>query len=839
MKFSIKSNQIENCFPLMSYERNCLISKSGDISRLFKVEMPQIYTSSTKEIESFHDAWSRAVGALPTYSIVHKQDIFCESEYEDTDSGDSFLEKASKRHFDGRVYIRHICYVYVTMSTKKGFSNTSMSNAILRNKIVPQEQLSPERMGKFMDAVGQFVHIISENGFNIEELSKDEIIGTPDHFGMIEQYMSLNYTGKNEVLQDLHLNVDKELMIGDNYVSCYSIGDLTNIPSVISPDIRNEKLSTDVSELSNCYVSQLCMQLPFNHIYNQYIFIGDSTDILKGLEVQGKHMESFSAISRENAINKEFNDDFLNQATTTGEKCVYAGYNILTWDTSYTELVKKNTQVAGAMSSLACTAEKVQGIVPQLFWAGIPGASSNYPREMRFLTFIPQSCCFLNFESNYKDITGKDRLGLKLTDRPNGVPVRVDVSNYPMDLGWTTNKNKFILGPSGSGKSFFTNVMMSQKYQQGDHLVIVDVGDSYLGLCDLIREQTHGQDGIYYTYTEEHPISFNPFYVEDYVYSEEKLEQLRSLLCVLWKNEDEKITKSEETQLTTAINLYIKLITKHKYGEEGGIRPCFDTFYYFLSNYYKKYVQDQGVQRDNFDIDNLLQVLAPYAKGGKYDFLLNSREMLDLLHKRFIVFELDNIKDNKVLFPVVTLVLMDTFIAKMRRLAPHERKMIVIEEAWKAISKGGTAEFIKYLYKTVRKHNGEVAVVTQEVDDIIGNEIVKNAIINNADEKILLDQSKFLNRFDEIQGVLALSDKEKALVLSINKDLDFQNRPPYKEVFISFNGTFSAVYGVEVSREEQLTYSTKKEEKGELLLIEKKVGSMERAIKEYIKIHDK
>ena len=219
---------------------------------------------------------------------------------------------------------------------------------------------------------------------------------------------------------------------------------------------------------------------------------------------------------------------------------------------------------------------------------------------------------------------------------------------------------------------------------------------------------------------------------------------------------------------------------------------------------------------------------------------MNSKEKIDLLHKRFVVFELDNIKDHKVLFPIVTIVLMDTYISKMRRLQPHERKVILIEEAWKAISKSGTAEFIKYLYKTVRKHNGEVMVVTQEVGDIIGNEIIKDAIINNADEKILLDQSKFLNRFDEIQTTLALSEKEKALVLSINRDLQKDGRrAKYKEVFISFNSAFSAVYGVKVSPEEYLTFSTTKEEKGVVLQYAEQLHSMRKGIEKYIELNYK
>ena len=292
------------------------------------------------------------------------------------------------------------------------------------------------------------------------------------------------------------------------------------------------------------------------------------------------------------------------------------------------------------------------------------------------------------------------------------------------------------------------------------------------------------------------------------------------MIFCLWKNENEQITKAEETHIATALNASLQEVV------DGKVKPGFNSFYQYLSTTFKDNLLKEGVLRENFDIDNLLQVLRPYAVGGMYDYLLNADSNLDLNQNRFIVFEIDNIKDHKTLFPVVTLILMDTFISKMRHPAlAGQRKMILIEEAWKAISKSGTAEFIRYLYKTVRKHFGEALVVTQDMEDLVGNEIVKNAIIANADCKILLDQRKYASRFDEIQQVLALSEKEKALALSVNRDVQTENRSPYKEVFVSLNGNYSAVYGVEVSPQEYLCYTTEKKEKAQVLAEAQAAGS--------------
>lgn len=349
-----------------------------------------------------------------------------------------------------------------------------------------------------------------------------------------------------------------------------------------------------------------------------------------------------------------------------------------------------------------------------------------------------------------------------MADRLSGKPVFLDISDLPMRKGIITNRNKFILGPSGSGKSFFTNHLVRQYWEQATHVLIVDVGNSYKGLCELIHQKSGGNDGVYFTYMEDNPISFNPFYTSDYQYDIEKRESIKTLILTLWKRENESPTRAEEVALSNAVNLYIQKIKSDR-----SITPNFNTFYDFINTDYRHTLETKKVREKDFDIEGFLNVLEPYYRDGEYSYLLNSDKQLDLLSKRFIVFELDNIKDNPILFPVTTLIIMETFISKMRRLK-GVRKMILIEEAWKAIAKSGMAEFIKFLFKTARKHYGETVIITQEIDDVISSPIVKESIINNSDCKILLDQRKYLNKFDSIQNLLGLTDKERNQILSIN-----------------------------------------------------------------------
>ena len=514
---------------------------------------------------------------------------------------------------------------------------------------------------------------------------------------------------------------------------------------------------------------------------------------------------------------------YLNEAHSQGVRSVRCHCNVMAWAESESELKRIRNDVGSQLALMGCTPRHNTVDVPVLFWAAIPGNEADFPAEESFYTFLDQALCLFNEETNYR--SSLSPFGIKMSDRLSGIPLHLDISDLPMKRGVITNRNKFILGPSGSGKSFFTNHLIRQYWEQGSHILLVDTGNSYQGLCSLIHAKTKGRDGVYFTYTEEAPIAFNPFYVEDGVYDVEKRESLKTLLLTLWKRESEEPTRSEEVALSNAVNLYLS-----KLRADRSIVPSFDTFYEFVETDYRRLLEQKRVREKDFDLENFLNVLEPYYKGGEYDYLLNSDKQLDLLDKRFIVFELDNISSNRTLLPVVTLIIMETFISKMRRLK-GVRKMILIEECWKALTSANMSAYIRYLFKTVRKYFGEAVVVTQEVDDIISSPIVKESIINNADCKILLDQRKYLSKFDGIQRLLGLTDKERAQILSINLSNDPKRR--YKEVWIGLGGVQSAVYATETSVEEYLTYTTEESEKMQVMELSGKLGGdIEAAIRQ-------
>jgi len=801
--------------PVYKIEHNCILSFHGDITIGYKVTLPEIFSLSDRDYESYHQAWIRAIKVLPTGSIFHKQDWFIQEKFKaDFDrSGESFLSRSSEGFFNERPSMEHSCYVFITKRQTGVRPSSSAYSNILRKSVVPAQMLNPSLLAEFLDSADAFSRIMKDSGFvEMRRLNDDELAGTANRAGVLERYCFLLGENEPSIIRDVHIKGG--IAVGEKKCELYTLSDLEDLPSFVGSRINFEPYSTDRSKFSVGFASPLGQLLNCNHILNQYIFLEDVPKTLKRLEAKKLRLQSLSSYSRENAVSRDNVNDFLNEAIAMGRMPVKCHLNVLVWAEDALAAKDLRNKVSSAMANLDTVAKRETDGEAQIWFAGLPGNEADFPMNDTFDTFLEQATCLFNMESHYKD--SRSPFGIRLGDRLSGRPIHVDISDEPMQKGLTTNRNKFILGPSGSGKSFFTNHMVRSYFEQGTHVLLVDVGHSYKGLCDLAG-------GYYFTYSEASPIAFNPFYLsKDDTLDTEKKESIKTLLLALSKKEGESFTRSEYVGFSNGLTLYFEHLQNHP-----DIFPCFNSFYEFLSTDYLQILEESKVKAQYFDINNFLYVLRPYYRGGEFDYLLNANTQLDLLSQPFIVFELDAIKDHPILFPAVTLIIMEVFISKMRKLK-GVRKMILIEECWKAIAKEGMAEYIKYLFKTVRKFFGEAVVVTQEVEDIISSPIVKQAIINNSDCKILLDQSKYQNKFDAIQELLGLTEKERTQILSMNRN----NEPKlkYKEVFISLGGQQSQVYRTEVSLEEYLSYTTEESEKIRVQEYAARYGSLQRGI---------
>jgi conjugation system TraG family ATPase len=792
------SRGLEKLLPIWKTEQDCILSKNGDITIVLKVTLPEIFSLSNDDYEALHFAWLKAIKILPTGAVLHKQDWFIEARYKANFSGEdsNFLKASSERFFNERPYLDHECYVAITLKPKDRKPASSAFSNLLRKNIVPPETADKKLMQQLQDSVGQFRRILTDSGFvEIQKVKQEELAGTENQPGLLERYLFLLDRQQQPVLKDIVFKPDWK--IGENYCQLYTLADTEHMPGTCSPRVTYDKYSSDRTKFSVGFATPVGQLLPVNHIYNQYMVISDAQKTIKRLESKRARLQSLSMCSRENSIGRDATADFLNEAISQGRQPIKAHFNLLCWTDKKEDLKELRNQTASALSRMEAVPHLETNGAPQLWWAGLPGNEGDLPENETFDTFAEQAACFLNMETAYK--SSNSSFGIRLGDRLTGVPVHVDISDEPMRRGIITNRNKIVIGGSGSGKSMFMNHLLHSYVQQGAHCVVVDVGHSYEGLCQLVN-------GQYFTYSEESPIKFNPFYIApDEILDTEKKESIKTLLVALWKNNDETFRRSEYVAISNALQSYYAYLDANQY-----VFACFNSFYEFLQNEFIKELLTDGVKDRDFDVHNFLYVLRPYYKGGEFDYLLNATENLDIMQQPFIVFELDNIKDNPILLTVTTIIVMSVFINKMRKLKGI-RKVICIEEAWKAIAKSSMAEFLKYLYKTVRKYFGEAITVTQEIDDLISSPIIKEAIINNADCKILLDMKKFQNKFDAVQAVMGMTDKGRQQVLSINKAND-PNRK-YRELYIELGNQLMKVYRYEPSVEEYYAYSTEQTEK--------------------------
>lgn len=821
-EFRRKAMEMDSIFPLFSVENGLILSQKGDLTLGFKLSLPEIFTADSSKYQGLHDAFCRIIRLLPADYILHKQDAFFRLSYR-ADYGQAdldFLDRCSERFFHERPYLHHTCRIFISKRASSHKATTSAWSNLLHPVFLEPDLVMGKHTEELIMVAGQVKQVLADMDLNPQQISTEEycgIQGSPsdkvhDSTGILESYLMLrpDHQGYSNGLADIEFR--PQWRIADRYPFMFGIADVENLPIQLSAQRAYEPFSAENMDFPLSFSSPMGCLLPFDHIYNQIIIKSDRQETIKQLESKRLRLFSLSAYSRKNGIASESIQEYLNEAIQDGKDLVKAHFNITSWANDPQDQKEKIHRTASALSKAGIMPKLETAGAPQIFWACLPGNQAALPVNECFSTFAEQASCLLSFESS-SDNPAKG-IGMRLGDRLSGKPIHVDLSDIPMKKGWITNRNKFILGPSGSGKSFFTNHMLRSYHKQGSHVVIVDVGHSYKGLCEQL-------DGYYFCYDEKNPISFNPFYIAADQVDTEKKESIKSLLLALWKKDDEGFSRSEYVAISNALKGYFDYLQKH-----AEIFPCFDSFYEFLNTGYRNSIREEKIKKQDFDMENLLYVLRPYYKGGEFDFLLNARENLDLLSQRFIVFELDNIKDHPILFPVVTLIIMELFISKMRKL-PGIRKIILIEEAWKAIAREGMAEYIRYLFKTVRKFFGEAIVVTQEVGDIISSPLIKEAIINNADCKILLDQSKFAKRFSHIQELLGLGEKEKLQVLSINKNNEAGKK--YKEVFIGL-GPVSNVYRCEVSPEEYLTYTTEQQEKEALRAAVQECGDRQKGL---------
>lgn len=801
-------------------------TKTGEFSATVKIVNPvQKYCADINEYYSFSSLLTSLMSTLGEGYAIHKQDVFVRKGFEAEGGNKEFLSESYFCYFGGREYTDCITYLTITQENKK---SRLMS---YDNKKWQDFQV---KLGKVQDQ-------LRDRGIDAHYLNKKEAKR------FINQYYTQNYTQKN-LSHNNYKVTDEYIGIGSKKFKIYSLVDVDCIvvPELIKPytniDVNNVTMPVDLMSMLDSIPDSV------NVVFNQIIFLPNQRQELSKLAKKKNRHSSLPNPSNEIAVEDIKKVEEL--TARENKQLVYCHYNIVITVDNNTDLQKVTNNLENTFSRIGIQISQHSYNQLELFVGSFPGNCYSMNKEYdRFLTLSDAASCLM-----YKEKLPKSEdtpLKVYYTDR-QGVPVAIDISGKEGKIKLTDNSNFFCLGPSGSGKSFHMNSVVRQLWEQGTDVVMVDTGNSYEGLCEYVG-------GKYISYTEEHPITMNPFQINKEELNVEKVDFLKNLIMLIWKGNSAIPTKIEELLIEQVIKEYyeayfvgfngynktqIEALHKKLLIDTATERRISDTnedvekriwdkihemearrkalivkelsfnSFFEYSTERIPYICNEN-KITGIDISSYNYSLSEFYRGGSYERTLNENLDSSLFDETFIVFEIDTIKDNKTLFPLVTLIIMDVFIQKMR--IKKNRKVLVIEEAWKAVASPMMAEYIKYLYKTARKFWAMVGVVTQELQDIIGSPIVKEAIINNSDVTILLDQGKFKERFDQIQSVLGLTDIECKKIFTINRLDNKDGRSFFREVFIR-RGLASDVYGVEEPRECYMTYTTERAEKEALKL---------------------
>lgn len=775
-----------------------LYTKTGEYSAILKMENPvQKYSANIDSYYEFTNLFAAIAQTLGEGYALHKQDIFTRKHFKDeSGKGHEFLSESYFRYFNGREYTDSMTYLTITQENKKSrlmsFDNKKWRDFLVKIRKV-QDQLK-------------------DAGIKSEFLNKQEASLYVDRF------FAMNF--RDKMLSMTGFKVDDEMIgMGDRRCKVYCLVDVdcANLPTQIRPftniEVNNTSMPVDLVALVDSIPGVESV------VYNQIIFVPNQKRELALLDKKKNRHGSMPNPS--NLIAVEDIKRVQEVIARENKQLVYTHYNLIVTVKPYTDIQKCTNHLENAFGRMGIHISKRAYNQLELFVNSFPGNCYGMNADYdRFLTLGDAATCLMYKE---KIVHSEDTpFKVYYTDR-QGVPVAIDISGKEGRNKLTDNSNFFVLGPSGSGKSFYVNSMVRQAHEQDTDIVLVDTGNSYEGLCEYFG-------GKYISYTEEHPITMNPFKIKREEWNIEKLGFLKNLVMLIWKGSQGTVSKTEDRLIEQVINEYYDAYFTTKRVSN----LCFNTFYEFSTERLPKICEENGLH--GIDLSSYNYLLKDFYKGGSHDVTLNENMDSSLFDETFIVFEIDSIKDDPLLFPLVTLIIMDVFLQKMR--IKKNRKMLIIEEAWKAIASPMMAEYIKYLYKTARKFWASVGVVTQEIQDIIGSEIVKEAIINNSDVVMLLDQSKFKERFDTIKAILGLTDVDCKKIFTINRLENKEGRSFFREVFIR-RGQTSNVYGVEEPHECYMTYTTERAEKEALKLYKRELKcNHQQAIEAYCRDWD-
>ena len=870
MELRARQRRWEEIVPVMCIMDDVIVSRRGELTVGWELSLPVAYSLSEQEYDAMILRFYEAVRKLPAWTVVHRQDLYLWDEWHPERSeswAKGFLEDSFDRHFDGRRYLTHRAFLWLTLSGKQSLSRKGTDSGYFGWRFLA-DMPSEDRIAQFLSACGEFIgSAFDPSRVKARRLTRDDLDGVGDDDGIIHMMASMGDC--SPVMEDYEEGPGY-VQYRDRRALSFCVSHGTHMPTEIFTTSAAGPSSDSSAPVFLSYASGIGLMLPCEHVVNTYIIIPSQDDAVQELDNTKARMTS-GITSSDNRVSAAEIGGYLDDVNRLGLFTVRSCVTIVAWDRP------ERQEELRSMVSSAISAMKVKAVVnslttPIVWYASIPGAEAELGKENYMIMELLSTLCLCGWESFDR---GMQDGSLRLVDRMRHVPIHLDTQVAALKSQLITNYNACVFGASGSGKSFFMNMYMRNCYDHGEHVCIIDVGDSYEGLCSLIREESGGRDGVYFSWDVDHPFSFNPFagfrgdgtednpgWLTDRGTIRQDENGVNFMLSFLMTAYTPNGGWSEQNS-TVLVSMLERFM--NSYVSSGRTEnPVFDDFYRYVNDVAAPMIsfrsvyadaepgetsQERAARRlrqeederehgyfihsvrvtpDVFDVSSFILALEAYSAGGRFGFLLNERNPEDLFESRFTVFEVDALSNvrNDTFYSLCILCIMNAFDVKMRRVQAF--KVLAIEEAWKAIANRTMAPYLAGLWKTSRKFRVSAMVVTQQMSDILTSEVIRDTILQNSAVKILLDQKNNRGIFPQIQEMLALSEVDSRLALSVGCGLDTRYGR-YKEVFVKLGDACSSVYAVEASPEEVLAYESDKIDKQPFITLGRQIGFMEAA----------
>lgn len=862
MELNTSHRHWKDIIPVQAILDDVIVSRRGDLTLGWELSLPVAGTLSEQDYDTMVTRWYEAVRKLPPWTLVHRQDVYLWEDWHPAEKEKwrkGFLEESFDRHFDGRRSLSHRSYVWLTLSTKASLSRRGADSGYFGWRFL-SDMPSEDRISKFLGAASEFIgSAVDQRLVSARRITRHDLEGDDDCVGLIQRIASFGDT--SPVMTDYEEGRDFVEQNGHRAIS-FSISHASQLPTEVCTTSAAPQ-SSEAGTVPLSFAAGIGIMLPCEHIVNHYVIVPSQDDVMQEMENRRSRMTS-GITSSDNRVSAAEVGSYIDDVNRLGLFTVKTSVNIIAWDSP-----ERQEELKSLLSS-AISAMKVKAVynrlnTPLLWYGCIPGGQAEMGKENYMLTELLSSLCLCPWETFDPGVEGGM---LTLVDRMRHVPVTLDTQVMALQRQWISNYNACVFGASGSGKSFFMNMYMRNCYDAGEHVCIIDVGDSYEGLCAMIHEESGGDDGVYLSWDVDHPFSFNPFMgfrgdgtkdnpgwlTSDGVIRQDEngVNFMLSFLMTAYKPQG-GWTEQNSTVLVSMLERFM-----NDYVSKGlDDTPVFDDFYSYVNDVVAPRIlyrtrSGAGLREDElaalrkdieqngyfigsvqvtpvvFDVEAFILALQAYSAKGRFGFLLNERHPRDLFTSRFTVFEVDalsNVK-NGTFYSLCILCIMNAFDVKMRR--EQRFKVLCIEEAWMAIANETMAPYLAGLWKTSRKFRVSAMVVTQQLEDILASDVIRDTILQNSAVKVLLDQKNNKGIFPQIAQTLALDETDSNLALSVGRGMD-QSLGKYKEVFMKLGDMPSAVYAVEASPEEVVTYESDKVAKRPFLDLGSQIGFREAA----------